>query len=214
MSGFLVIHVLHEGSEVRVRFVDRRGLRSINEGCSELACVVDAESGIEELFLLGGERFSACTLGFVEACWLGLGSWGGRGGCDGSNRDVAGAGIELEGERCKTGFEWEGGRHGCSRAKHYHNDIWERAWGLSWSPVVLWKRKIHCEFSICINIFLLVVTIPSFRRMRRHRPPAQRRPTCMGYAKAERVSCVSELHESLSPKAHSYCPLIHVCERQ
>lgn len=42
MSGFLVVHVFHQRSEVRMRGHDRRRLRGIDEGCGQLAGLVDS----------------------------------------------------------------------------------------------------------------------------------------------------------------------------
>ena len=43
MGSFLVVHVLHQRSEVRLLSDDGRRLRGVYEGCGEFACLVDAE---------------------------------------------------------------------------------------------------------------------------------------------------------------------------
>ena len=73
MSRFLVVHVLHEWSQMRVCFVDRRRLSSIDQGGCELAGMVDAEGGVEELLLFGRELLSAWALSFVKAGRVGFG---------------------------------------------------------------------------------------------------------------------------------------------
>ena len=41
--SFLRVHVLHQGAEVRVRPEERRSLSSVNDGCSEFACLIDSK---------------------------------------------------------------------------------------------------------------------------------------------------------------------------
>lgn len=43
MGGLLVVHVGHEGAEVRVLAGDDGGLGGVDEGCGELAGLVDSE---------------------------------------------------------------------------------------------------------------------------------------------------------------------------
>lgn len=43
VSGFLVVHVLHEGPQVGVGFDDRGRLRRVDQGGGEFAGLVDAQ---------------------------------------------------------------------------------------------------------------------------------------------------------------------------
>lgn len=73
MPSFLVVHVLHERSQVRICFVDRWRLSRINQGSCEFAGMVDAEGGVEKLLLFGGKLLSAWALRFVKAGRVGFG---------------------------------------------------------------------------------------------------------------------------------------------
>lgn len=52
VAGFLVVHVLHEWLKVRMCFHDRGRLRSIDEGGSQLSCLIDTERSVEVFSLL------------------------------------------------------------------------------------------------------------------------------------------------------------------
>lgn len=57
MRRLLVVHVLHERTQRGVPRDERRGLAGVDEGGGELAGLVDAQGGGEELALLGSEGF-------------------------------------------------------------------------------------------------------------------------------------------------------------
>jgi hypothetical protein len=69
VAGFLVVHVLHQRSEVRVRFGDGRGLSGVDERCGEFACLVDPEGGFEVLLLCVSEGpFGSILAGIELSC--------------------------------------------------------------------------------------------------------------------------------------------------
>lgn len=69
VPGFLVVHVLHEGTQVRVGFDDGGGLRGVDQGGGEFAGLVDAELG-QQAVLDGGMAWlvgrGVTTYGAVE----------------------------------------------------------------------------------------------------------------------------------------------------
>lgn len=58
VAGFLLVHVGHEGSEVRVSFHNRGGLGFVYEGGCELAGLVDAKGRGEKVSLFLRQRLS------------------------------------------------------------------------------------------------------------------------------------------------------------
>lgn len=51
VTGFLIIHMRHQGTQMRMCICDWRGLRGVDQGCCELAGLVDAQGAGEEIFL-------------------------------------------------------------------------------------------------------------------------------------------------------------------
>lgn len=58
VARLLVVHVLHEWPQMGVGAHDRRRLRFVDEGCGQLAGLVDAEGAVQELALLLGQDVS------------------------------------------------------------------------------------------------------------------------------------------------------------
>lgn len=78
MPDFLVVHVPHDGAEVWVGADHGRRLRFVDEGCGELAGLVDAEL---ERVRWGERGRGERAYGAVEEVALGLRQgFGGRGG--------------------------------------------------------------------------------------------------------------------------------------
>ena len=55
MPGFLVVHVLHQRTQVRMRAHEQRGLRGVDENGGQFTRLVHAQCGGEEGALVGGE---------------------------------------------------------------------------------------------------------------------------------------------------------------
>lgn len=56
MDGFLVVHVSHERTEVRVLADDDGGLGGVDERCGEFTGLIDTKSRGEKFTLLLSER--------------------------------------------------------------------------------------------------------------------------------------------------------------
>ena len=54
MTGFLIVHVLHKRSEMRMGFDNWRGLSGVNEGGGEFAGLVYTQRAVKEASLLLG----------------------------------------------------------------------------------------------------------------------------------------------------------------
>lgn len=68
VSGFLVIHVLHEGSEVGMRAYDLGCLRGIDERRGKFAGLVDSECAVQVLSLFLAQN--VCGLRGSGVCIL------------------------------------------------------------------------------------------------------------------------------------------------
>lgn len=62
MAGLLVVHMLHEWPEMGLAVDERRRLGCVDEGGGELACLVDAQRGGEELALGLGKGLAFPTV--------------------------------------------------------------------------------------------------------------------------------------------------------
>lgn len=89
VAEFLVVHVLHEGFEVGVGAEEGGRLSGVDEDGGEFAGLVDAEGGVEEVALGGGEGLyrgggggGGGGVGDGRLGWVGVG--GGEGGGDGA----------------------------------------------------------------------------------------------------------------------------------
>lgn len=60
VAGFLVVHVLHQRTQVGVFFHEQRGLRGVDQDGGEFAGLVYAEGGGEEGALGLGELVDGC----------------------------------------------------------------------------------------------------------------------------------------------------------
>ena len=56
MASFLIIPVLHQRTKMRVCLCNGRSLGRVDEGCSQLSSMVDAESLVQKLLLGRSER--------------------------------------------------------------------------------------------------------------------------------------------------------------
>ena len=86
VADFLVMHVLHEALEVRVGAEKGRCLRGVDEDGGQLAGLVDAQGGVEEVALLLRERLHGGAIAVGGGVVIGgLGSVVvGEGGGDGA----------------------------------------------------------------------------------------------------------------------------------
>jgi hypothetical protein len=59
MASFLIVHVLHQWTKMRVCLCNGRSLSRVDECCSQFSSMVDAESLVQELLLGCSERLGS-----------------------------------------------------------------------------------------------------------------------------------------------------------
>jgi len=74
MARFLVVHVLHQRTKMRVCLCYWRRLGCVDESCSQFSSMVDAESLVQELLLGCSERLGSLFLWRIAlyVCWFGF----------------------------------------------------------------------------------------------------------------------------------------------
>lgn len=76
VAVFLIVHVLHERSKVRVRADEGWRLRRVYQNCCKFTSLIDAQGAVEEIALSLSER-PALSAAMVSALQL-FGWWWGR----------------------------------------------------------------------------------------------------------------------------------------
>lgn len=62
MASFLIVHVLHQRTEMRVCLCDWRSLGRVDESCGQFSSMIDAESLVQEFLLGCSERLGSICL--------------------------------------------------------------------------------------------------------------------------------------------------------
>ena len=77
MASFLVVHVLHQRTKMRVSLCYWRRLGRVDESRSQFSSMVDAKSLVQELLLRCSERLPPLWLWCIalDICWVGLARW-------------------------------------------------------------------------------------------------------------------------------------------
>ena len=77
MASFLIVHVLHQRTKMRVCLCNWRSLSRVDEGCSQFSSMIDAESLVQELLLGCSERLGSLWLWCIalDVCRIGFARW-------------------------------------------------------------------------------------------------------------------------------------------
>lgn len=77
MASFLIVHVLHQRTEVWVCLCYGRRLGCVDEGCGQFSSMIDTKSLVQKLLLACSKRFGSLWLWCIalDVCRFGLARW-------------------------------------------------------------------------------------------------------------------------------------------